>query len=568
MLKKLVIQNYAIIDHIEIEFGPGLNILTGETGAGKSIIVGAIGLLLGDRILSGTLRKGARSGFVEGYFHVDKSQVELFSSKSDSFVLRREMTASGGSRYLINGEQTAINEAKNIFGNLIDLHGQHQHQSLLNPDKYYGILDTYGNLNGLVEKVAGAFQKIAQLSQEKKKLTKRENEIAEMRDYLEFQLKEIETTDPAPGEDEELEKEAKLLRNAEEITSSTFEGYQALYDNENSAASQIRNALSALQSLKEYLSDHDSLEKDLSSALVSVEETAAVLQKYSQKIEYDPERLEEINTRLSTLRQLKKKYKTDIEGIQAKKTEIKSMLNNSEDLENEIKKISEQIGAEKVHYTGLCLELSKKRQSTAVKLKKSIVKRLNDLGMEKSLFEVIVEPKEGGSLEDSDFAVKVGDKIYSGNETGIDDIDFLIATGKSERLLPVSQIASGGEVSRIMLGIKSVLMKADRIPVLVFDEIDTGISGRIAAAVGRELAKLGRFHQLLCVTHLPQIAGMSDSHFSVEKTESDGRVVTRIKKLNMKDREYEIARLLAGDKVTEIHLKNARELIETADSIK
>ncbi|MCP4726192.1 MAG: DNA repair protein RecN [bacterium] len=566
MLKKLIIHNYAIIDHIEIEFGSGLNILTGETGAGKSIIVGAIGLLLGDRIMSGALRKDAKSGYVEGNFQIDENQVELFNKSSNSIVLRREMTASGGSRYLYNGEPTTINDAKLIFGNLIDLHGQHQHQSLLDPDKYYDILDTYGKMDEPAEKVSDSFLKISELTSEKKTLLSKEKELAEKRDFLEFQLKEIISVDPSPGEEDQLEKEAKLLQNAEEIAAGTLEGYSALYDDENSAASRIRSALSVLNRLRDFIEDHESLEKDLSSALVSVEETAGILEKYSRKVEYDPARLEEINQRLSTLRHLKKKYKADISGILLKKTEIEEMLSSSENLGGKIEKLTGAIDKEKKNYAKFSLDLSAKRKTAAKKLCTGILDRLKDLGMKKSLFEVIVEPRESAGPKDNGIPVEIDDRVYSGDKKGIDEIEFLIATGKSERLLPVSQIASGGEVSRIMLGIKSVLMKADRIPVLVFDEIDTGISGRIASAVGRELANLGKYHQLLCVTHLPQIAGMSDHHFSVEKTEKDGRVVTMIRELDDMAKEYEIAKLLAGDKVSDIHLKNARELMESARS--
>ncbi len=558
MLTKIVINNFAIIDHLEIDFGPGLNIFTGETGAGKSIIMGALGLILGERIYSGMLRKGARSGYVEGYFKLKQS------SKNEKLTLRREMTASGGSKYLINGETLTISSAREKFENIIDLHGQHQHQSLLDPGKYYGFLDNFGKLTGLAEDVRVSYRMIISLRNKLTKLEKKAVKIEEMRDYLEYQLKEIIELAPGPGEDEELEREARLLQNASQISHKTKESSRLLYDDSNSAASNIRKTLDLITDLNDILPELTQFKEDLQGALVSVEETALYLQKNGDRIESDPAKLEMINLRLASLKQIKRKYKTDLAGVLEKKREIEEELTGSEDTGQSIKKLSKEIDKEIQKFGKMCLELSKKRHESAKILQEGIKDRLNFLGMDKSIFEVFVDANDPEDSGSSNIVFEKSGKKFSANEYGIDSIDFLIATGKEERILSVSRVASGGEVSRIMLAIKSVLMKADNIPVLVFDEIDTGISGRIATAVGKELLNLASCHQLLCITHLPQIASMSQVHFCVEKQEIAGRVVTRVRKLGEKDKVCEIAKLLAGEKVTDVHIQNAKELIQTS----
>jgi len=567
MLKRLKIRNYAIIDDITIEFGPGLNILTGETGAGKSIIVGALSLLLGERISSGMLRKGTKRGLVEGEFDLSEykniSEFELRTEKNtSSIILRREFTSSGASRGFVNGKSTTVQNIKRVFDGIIDLHGQHQHQSLLYPDNYYNIIDRFGKLTGLAEKTAASFNRLVSLQKEKNELERKESQLNEMRDYLEFQLKEINQVDPHSGEAEALEQEWKVLQNAETIVTSARECYKSLYDDEQSALAQIIKSQRALETLREYNAEIKNIEKDLAAASVSVEEAAKFLQQYSESIESNPMRLEEINQRLMSLRQLQKKYKTDIDGILDKKAEIEESLRSEESLAEEILEIKAEIAKELTGYGELCVTLSKKREQTAAKLQKKILERLKLLGMGNSLFDILVIKREKRGTVDGSPVVKADGKEYIGDENGIDEIQLRIATGKAERFLPISQIASGGELSRLMLAIKAVLMQADYVPTLIFDEIDTGISGRIAAAVGKELHNLAKFHQILCITHLPQIAGTADHHFSVRKVELKGRMVTRVAELDDDGRKREIAMLLTGDTVTDSHLKSAEEMIK------
>jgi len=571
MLQKLIIENYAIIDHLEIDFRPGLNIFTGETGAGKSIIVGAISMLLGERFASGMLRKGAKKGYVEGAFDFSQfAGTESLSSgtvrkngNGNNITLKRELTASGGSKVFINGKPETLQTLKKSVSEFIDLHGQHQHQSLIHPEHYYDTIDRYGKAATPTKKVAGSFKSITDLQSRKETIIQKQNELDEIRDYLEFQLKEIRSVDPQDGEIEALEQEWNVLQNAEKITSLTSDSYRSLYDNEKSAAAQIRNVCGLLQELRSILPDMEAIENDLSAALVAVEESASLLQRYSDRMEFNPQRLEEINERLASLLHLQKKHKINISGIIKKAAEMEADLNSGDSFNLELKEIAHLIETEKKEYGMLCAALSKKRVKTAEKLQKKIVERLKQLGMEKSLFVIDVTQRESETDNSTATSVTINNKTYFGDNHGIDTIQFLIATGKAEHLMPISHIASGGELSRIMLAIKSVLMSADRIPILIFDEIDTGISGRIASAVGRELNNLARYHQLLCVTHLPQIASMADRHLYVEKIEHNGRIVTRVRTLDPKERIFETAKLLAGDTITDHHMKSAEEMLNS-----
>ena len=566
MLKRLEISNYAIIDRLNILFGPAFNILTGETGAGKSIIVGALGLLLGERISGSILRKGAREGYVEGEFDFSQYSSLITGRKgtdktSERMVVKRIFTESRGSKCFINGESASVKTIKDTMRRLVDFHGQHQHQSLLNPENYYEILDRFGDSFLLAQNVSEAFTSLNLLLKEKRVLEQQSESIKEMRDYLSFQLKEINEVDPQAGEEDELEREWKILQNAEKIISIARDCYRILYDEDRSAYEQIRQSLQSLDEILEYDPAVKSIEQDLSAAFVCVEEAAQNFQKLSERIESNPERLEEINQRLAALRQLQKKHKTTFEGIQAKKAEIEKSLTGEAGLSAKIISLSDTIDKKLLIFKDACNDLSKSRGKAAGKLQKEVLNKLKVLGMGSSALDIAVTQRKKRDRSDGHLSVTINGNEFAGDIHGIDDIQFRIATGKAERLLPIAEIASGGELSRLMLAIKSVLMQADSVPILIFDEVDTGISGRIASAVGRELRNLANVHQILCITHLPQIAAQADFHFSVDKIERENRVITRVVRLDKEKRKHEIAKLLAGETVQEVHIKNAEEMI-------
>ena len=567
MLKRLEIKNYAIIDHLSIEFGPGFNILTGETGAGKSIIVGALGLLLGERSSVSQLRKGAQQGYVEGEFDFSRYSTNLIhQARTDSFsnrvIIKRTFSGTGGNKCFINNEQATVQTIKDLMSGLVDFHGQHQHQSLLDSENYYEILDRFGDNSKLAEEVSELHASIMSRVKEKHDLEKNADTISEMQDYLTFQLKEINEVNPQPGEEEELEQEWKILQNAEKIVSAAQACYRLLYDADRSAYEQIQQAQQSLESIREYDPQVHTLEQDLDTASVSVEEAAQFLQRMSDSIESNPERLEEINQRIMTLRQLQKKHKTSIEGLLKKREEIVTSLESKSDTSEKINELTDTIKKMLQDYSKASIKLSHNRTKTARILEKKILSKLKTLGMETSLLDISVLPREKRNLSDGFLTISDKGKEYSGDIHGIDEIFFRIATGKAEQLLPIADIASGGELSRLTLAIKSSLMQADRVPTLIFDEVDTGISGRIAAAVGTELHNLAHYHQILCITHLPQIAAKADHHYSVDKIERDTRIVTQVTRLDDDKRKLEIAKLLAGESVLDVHLRNAEELIK------
>jgi len=563
MLKKIVIKNYAILEEVEVEFGQGLNILTGETGTGKSIIIGALSLLLGGKADVDFIRKGEKKAIVEGYFEIKKNEEirkilkqEVFGIP-DELLLRREVYLSGRNRAFVNDNVVNLATLKEISKYLIDIHGQHQYQSLVYENSYINIIDEYGGILKLANTVYDSYFKLSKIRNSYIELCNKKTELEEQTDFYKFQLREINKVNPQLGEDEALEKEIVLLENKEKIREYIHLCYDFLYDSEGSAAEKIKTAMKHLEELSKIEPEFASFLKDLESAYIGVKETGNYIRDFGEKIEYSQEHLEGLRERLLTLNSLKRKYKGTIQDILDKRNELEEKLNVVTNIDQEIKEISDALKKETEGYRKSCLVLSEKRKKIAKDLRKIVFGYLQKLGMEKSLFEVSLDYRE-----DVNGIIEIDGIKYFSDEHGIDIIDLLISPGKSENLKPISKIASGGELSRIMLAIKSVLAEVDHIPVLIFDEIDSGISGRIATAVGKELKNLALYHQILCVTHLPQIASMAYCHFRVEKMEERGRVVTQVECLEADERTKEIARLISGEKISKESLKTAEKLID------
>jgi len=563
MLKKLYVKNYAILEEIEVEFGPGLNILTGETGTGKSILIGALSLLFGERADSDFIRKGEEKALVEGYFDVKNSPVikkcleKEEIDYADELVMKREMSVAGRNRAFINDAVVSLNALKEISKHIVDIHGQHQHQSLFIEGSYLDVIDEYGGIIQLAGTVYDYFLMLTGTLARYKELCKKRKELQEQEEFYRFQLNEINKINPHPGEDAVLEKEIAILENQEKIREYAYLIYTYLYEGKGSASEKIKHAMKYIEELIDIDPELSGYKDDLEAAYAGVKETGNFIRKFGERIDYSPERLEELRERILALHSLTRKYKSTLGDVIEKKKELESKLNNVDSIDDEIREIAADIKTLTDNYKNACLKLSEQRKKTAQKLERDIEAYLNRLGMGKSLFRISVMRKE-----DVKGLIEIENKKYFANERGMDIVDFLIAPGAEENLKPVSKIASGGELSRIMLAIKSVLAEVDHIPVLIFDEIDSGISGRIASSVGRELRELSRYRQILCVTHLPQIAGMSHYHFTVEKQEQSGRVTTMVRVLNEKERKEEIAKLISGEKITEESLLTAEKLIE------
>lgn len=576
MLKSLSIRNYALIEFVDIEFESGLNILTGETGAGKSIIIDALSLILGDRTSSDVVRKGSDKTIVEGILGVSGNQrIKTLLEKSeidfqDDLILRREVSGKGQSRCFVNDSPVSLAILKEIGDNLVDLHGQHEHQSLLRSETHIDLLDEFGSLDGLIEEYRIPYQRLTGLFTEIKSLVKKESELKEKRDLYEFQIKEIDAVDPRKGEEEDLENELRILENSEILFEATSRLYQSLYEgNQQQDASEpnagqsvydlLVKARNQLEDLTRIDTSFDEAKNECASAAAIVGEITKFIQSYNSKIEFNPERLEQIRERLGKLALLKKKYGGSLDNVIEQREKIGREFAVAENFESEINRFKEKIDAERRICSAAAQRLSAKRREIVGKVNKAVCGELAKLGIANAQFDVKIENR---ILNNPDTAyIKLGRDYFEAMPNGIDFVEFFLSTNIGEDLKPLVKVASGGEISRIMLALKTILAKADRLPLLVFDEIDVGISGRIAQAVGKSLKNLSQFHQVVSITHLPQIAGFADCHFAVEKNESKNRTSTTIRKLSDKERIREVARLLSGEKVTEAGLLGAKELI-------
>jgi len=571
MLKSLYIKNYALIEEISAEFESGLNILTGETGAGKSIIIDAMSLILGERATAEVVRKGSEKAIVEGVLSVagNKKLRALLSDNdvnlNDELILRREVSISGQTRCFVNDSPVPLALLKKIGELLVDLHGQHEHQSLLRSQTHIDLVDDFGGLEGLVKEFRSSYDTLTRLFRELEDLDRREKELSEKRDLYDFQIREIDTVNPIAGEEEQLEAELKVLENAEKLYEATTQLYQMLYEGDNAVYDRLVQARNQLEDLASIDKSFEEARTECASAAAVIDELTKFVQRYNSKIEFNPERLESIRERLGQLSLLKKKYGGSVSAILEHRAKIGREFAIAENFEREIKNLEERIETEREQCSAAAQRLSSKRRELVDKINRAVVAELTKLGIANARFDVAitnrVQEKSDGAKDNPRRYVKLGRDFFEATPRGIDVVEFLISTNTGEELKPLSKVASGGEISRIMLALKSILAKSERLPLLVFDEIDVGVSGRIAQAVGKSLKRLSQFHQIIAITHLPQIAGLADVHFVVEKHEDGRRALTNLRKLDIEERVEEVAKLMSGAEITEAGLESARELM-------
>ncbi|HCJ66340.1 MAG TPA: DNA repair protein RecN, partial [Elusimicrobia bacterium] len=547
-------------EELSLEFDKQLNILTGETGAGKTIILGALGLLLGERASGSVIRQGTKRCEINGVFSVkDKQTVSNFlkeqgletndESRKDSYlrdeiIIRREI-GSESSRCFINSTPISLATLQVLGDLLVDIHGQHEHQALLRANIQRNLLDNYGNLENLRKKISDLYKKYTALKEEQEKLRLSEEERNQKIDLYSFQVQEIENAHLSPEEESELENEYLRLANAEKLSTFTNQILDLLTEEEGAALNRLQKVEKILTNLVRLDSSLETSLKNLSEQIYALDDFARQIQEYQNKIEYNPKKLEELVERREMILKLKKKYGATIKDILEHQKKIKnelSKLSHSEEKKDEIEKEITEVYAK---FETLAKELSEKRKKVAEKLSKETEKELNQLGMPKAKF--LVSLKEKTEIDAS----------------GKDEIEFLISPNPGEGVKPLSKIASGGEMSRIMLALKTILAQSDETPVLIFDEIDAGIGGPMGTVVGRKLAQLSQSHQVLCVTHLPQISVYANEHFNVAKETRQRRTFTQVKRLNKEEKIDEIARMLGGEKSTA--LKHAQELIKLAN---
>ncbi|MCE1165049.1 MAG: DNA repair protein RecN [Bacteroidetes bacterium] len=570
MLEKLFIKNYLIIKDAKLSFTKGLNILTGETGAGKTIILDALMLILGERADYSIISSDSDKLVVEGHFNFSGNKPVMRFLKendltdSDSIpeyvIVRRELSKKGTSRNFINDTPVNITALKE-FGNLIiDIHSQNEHQSLLKKETHSDFLDAFMQDGRIIDEYREKYNGYVKLTNEFKSLLERKEELAEKRGFIEFQLKEINNVNPRAGEDEELENRLKRMENAEDISMSTGNAVNTLYEDENNVIAGLLNSLKELKKAARYDTELEKIISVIESGYVSIKDAAEELRVYHNSVNFDPSQIEEVRTRLGALSFLKKKYKLTLEGLAEKAETLTKELNLSENFDFEIEKREKEIKGRQRDLFGTAKRLSQSRRKAGKELEKRVNSYLKEAGLESADFSVDFEYFHGEGKDN--FTCKEDNRSYRITSNGIDDIEFLIKANKGGEFTPLRKTASGGEISRIMLSLKASTSGRDNIPILVFDEIDAGISGKVAGKVGKILTGLAATHQIISITHLPQIAALSDNHFYISKSEINGKTIAEISLLNEKEKVKEIARLLSSEKITDASIKTARELIK------
>ncbi len=569
MLKTLTIKNYALIEEIEVSFESGLNIITGETGAGKSILIDALSLVLGERASPDVVRKGSEKAIVEAVYGASGNKtLKLLLQEHEidvleELILRREVSAKGQSRCFVNDSPVTLGVLQSIGDLLVDLHGQHEHQSLLRTETHIDLLDDFGGLEGLRVEYRESYDALGRLFSDLEGLQARERQLREKRDLYEFQIQEIDAVMPQAGEEDALESELKILENSEKLFEATSQLHQMLYEGDQAVYDQLVRARNQLEDLGEIDRSFEEMKNECASAVAIIGEVEKFIQSYNSKIEFNPERLEEIRERLGKLAMLKKKYGGSVDAILDHREKIGAEFALAENFEGEIRKLTDRIERERRTCSAAAQRLSAKRQELVGKVGRSIIAELARLGIANARFEVGIENRPMGKTNGAHQPafVKLGRELYEATPKGMDFVEFHLSTNMGEDPKPLVKVASGGEISRVMLALKTILARSERLPLLIFDEIDVGVSGRIAQSVGKSMKNLSQLHQVIAITHLPQIAGLADTHFVVEKVEKEKRTMTRLRKLDLDERVEEVAKLMSGAEVTEAGLEGARELM-------
>jgi DNA repair protein RecN (Recombination protein N) len=567
MLREIHIQNYAVIDNLAVEFGPGLNLLSGETGSGKSILVDALGLALGGRASPEVIRTGQDRALVIAVFSSEGKvpwsnwleEYGVARSEEGELILRRELQAGGKSRMLVNDQPVTLGAVKSLARGLVEMHGQNEHVVLFAREAQLGLLDQFAGVEADLESVRTLHARRRELEQELDSLSHNEQERLRTIDLLSFQVRELEQARLEPGEDVRLEEERRILSNLEKIRAAAASAFAELYEDEGAAVSRLAAAARQLEELRRYDAAIEPQLEPLAAARATLEDIAAFLRDYVGNLEANPQRLEEIEDRLALIDRLKRKYGDTVEAILAYAVETRQRLASLEHADERREVVRKELEKASDEYRKAAEALSEKRREAARRLVKLVREELAQLGMEKTRMEVNFASTPEGH----------------GGPTGIDEVEFRLSPNPGEELRAMEKIASGGEISRLMLALKTVVgqARANRsargsgrgAPTFIFDEVDSGIGGRVAESVGQRLKRLARDAQVLCVTHLAQIACFADHHFYVEKSVRGGRTVTTVKPLEgEKDRAEELARMLSGSQITDAALTHAATMLRQA----
>ena len=568
MLRHLHVKNLALIDDLELSFESGLNVITGETGAGKSLLMQAIGLALGNRATADLIRRDTTEAVVEAVFGLDQARrAALFAEhdllEAEELLVRRVITANGRSRVYLNGTLTTVALLRQLSAGLLHVYGQHEQQVLRETDSALSLLDDFAETTQRVQEMATRYQTLRQAWERLRTLTD-DKEAAEARqDFVRFQVDEIRRAALRSGEEEELRQERTILMNAERLYQAASGGEEVLTESDGAVTDRLGQLVSQLRDLVRVDASLNEAISLLSDGLAQVEEAALFLRKYGERLSPNPERLEEIDVRLALLSRLKKKYGGSVEAILARQAALEQELEHIESGEEAIAALQQEVAQTAHTAWSWADDLSKERRGAARSLEQSIQTELSQLGMLGAHFGVQFpqQPEGGGARAPDSPFMKNGRRL---GERGYDQVEFYLSANPGEPLLPLVQVASGGELSRLMLALKALSAAAEATPTLIFDEVDAGIGGGVAEVVGRRLKSLADQHQVLCITHLPQIAAFADHAYTVTKTVTQGRTISSAQRLTQRERLQELARMLGGMEITPEARRHAREMLEGA----
>lgn len=559
MLSSLTIKNFAIIDKIQIDFQPKMTVLTGETGAGKSIVIDALGLLAGGRGSADYIRKGKKKALLQALFILPKNAPAYrildevgISYDDNGLILQRELYRNGHNICRINGELVNLTNMRRVGETLIDIHGQNEHQELMRPDKHLSLLDSFANkqLRALKDKYSESYQQYRKEKASLEKKEKNEKDWVQRLDMLQFQVQEIKTAQLQPEEEEQLAEEKEQLDNYQAIHDALENSYQLLSGEENDALGQVGSVMEQMQRVAEFSPDLGQISQRVTDAYYGLSDSVRDVSNQLATMEWDEDRLDQIEHRLDDIHQLKRKYGNSISEIlnyyQKIKSELKDMQQTDADSDEQKERVDELFKKSKQ----IARQLSSERKKSAVQLEKAVHKQLKALYMEKAVFSV-------------KFLQGTDERL---NSEGLDQVEFYIQTNPGESMGPLARIASGGELSRVMLALKTIFAQRQGVTSIIFDEVDTGVSGRVAQAIAEKINLIAQSSQVLCITHLPQVAAVSDHHYLVTKHVQDGRTETRVERLRQSEKIEELARMLAGTEITDLARKHAAELLKMGHS--
>lgn len=564
MLVELSIRNFAIIKSVTISFQKGLNILTGETGAGKSIIIDALGLLLGGRASADFVRYGETRAEVEGLFELPAGHPAFAVCESmgvqveqdGMLVVRRDISSQGKSIIRLNGQLITLAMLRELGPWLVTVHGQHDTHMLMQADKHINWLDAYGEhaLGFAKTEYSKLYAAYRRTKQDLERMARNDRELAQRTDLLQYQLDEIEAAALTPGEDEKLLQQRKKWMNIEKVYSSIQDAYRSLYGDQR-GMDWLGHAMSELERVAAFDEQLTPIVESVQSAYYQVEDAVHQLRNLSYQMEFEPEQLAEVERRLDQIQTLKRKYGKSVDDILEYAATIQDELDDMHHYESRLQQAQQRLSELAADLAVEALELSGIRQDCAGKLAQEIEQQLRELHMERARFSITVR-----QTADEDGVEIDGIRRYV-DANGMDQVEFLISPNPGEPLRPLAKIASGGELSRVMLAIKTILAGTDQVETLIFDEVDTGVSGRAAQAIAEKLARVASKRQVLCITHLPQVASLADAHFLIQKEMSENETMTRVERLSDDERVIELARMLGGAEVTTKTKEHAREMI-------